>query len=199
MARRNQHSREELQALAIDAVRELVVEQGLGKLSVRKVAEKIRYTPGMLYHVFANLDDLILHANAATLDTLLGDMQASSNLPPPRALHQMASAYLSLARTQTALWQMVFMHRMQNAAPVPAWYQQRTAQLFERVEQQMARLADGQSAAAIHLAARTLWSSVHGIAVLAAENKLEVAGDVDEQAMLDSLLEHYLNSWARES
>ncbi|MGB2337641.1 MAG: TetR-like C-terminal domain-containing protein, partial [Alcanivorax sp.] len=112
---------------------------------------------------------------------------------------QMASAYLSLARTQTALWQMVFMHRMQNAAPVPAWYQQRTAQLFERVEQQMARLADGQSAAAIHLAARTLWSSVHGIAVLAAENKLEVAGDVDEQAMLDSLLEHYLNSWARES
>ncbi|MGB2336434.1 MAG: TetR/AcrR family transcriptional regulator, partial [Alcanivorax sp.] len=85
MARRNQHSREELQALAIDAVRELVVEQGLGKLSVRKVAEKIRYTPGMLYHVFANLDDLILHANAATLDTLLGDMQASSNLPPPRA------------------------------------------------------------------------------------------------------------------
>ena len=199
MARRNQHSREELQALAIDAVRELVAEHGLAKLSVRKVAEKIRYTPGMLYHVFANLDDLILHANAATLDTLLADMKASADLAPSRALHQMASAYLSLARTQTALWQMVFMHRMQHAAPVPPWYQQRTAQLFERVEQQMARMADQQSTEAIHLAARTLWSSVHGIAVLAAENKLEVAGDVDEQAMLDSLLENYLNSWARES
>ncbi len=119
MARRNQHSREELQALAIDAVRELVAEHGLAKLSVRKVAEKIRYTPGMLYHVFANLDDLILHANAATLDTLLADMKASADLAPSRALHQMASAYLSLARTQTALWQMVFMHRMQHAAPVP--------------------------------------------------------------------------------
>ena len=79
---------------------------------------------------------------------------------------------------------------------LPPWYQQRTAQLFERVEQQMARMADQQSTEAIHLAARTLWSSVHGIAVLAAENKLEVAGDVDEQAMLDSLLENYLNSWA---
>ena len=85
MARRNQHSREELQALAIDAVRELVAEHGLAKLSVRKVAEKIRYTPGMLYHVFANLDDLILHANAATLDTLLADMKASADLAPSRA------------------------------------------------------------------------------------------------------------------
>ncbi len=196
MARRNQHSREELQALAIEAVRELVAEQGLAKLSVRKVAEKIRYTPGMLYHVFTNLDDLILHANAATLDILLADMRAPVDLGPSQALHKMASAYLRLARTQTALWQMVFMHRMQHAAPVPPWYQQRTTQLFERVEQQMARMADRQSVEAIHLAARTLWSSVHGIAALAAENKLEVTGEVDEQAMLDSLLENYLKSWA---
>lgn len=196
MARRNQHSREELQALAIEAVRELVAEQGLAKLSVRKVAEKIRYTPGMLYHVFTNLDDLILHANAATLDILLADMMAPADLAPFQALHQMASAYLNLARTQTALWQMVFMHRMQHEAPVPSWYQQRTGLLFERVEQQMARMAGRQPTEAVHLAARTLWSSVHGIAVLAAENKLEVTGDVDEQAMLDSLLENYLKSWA---
>ena len=196
MARRNQHSHEELQALAVQAVRELVAEQGLAKLSVRKVAERIRYTPGMLYHVFANLDDLILHANATTLDTLLAEMEAASKAPPQQALHHMASAYLALARKQTALWQMVFMHRMHKAAPVPDWYQQRTASLFAQIEQQMARLADDQSDSAIHLAARTLWSSVHGIAVLAAENKLAVAGDVDEQAMLDSLLENYLNSWA---
>ncbi|MCG8392453.1 MAG: TetR/AcrR family transcriptional regulator [Pseudomonadales bacterium] len=198
MARRNQHSREELQGLAIQAVRELVVEKGLEKLSVRKVADRIGYTAGMLYHVFANLDDLILHANAATLDQLLGDMDSAADSSPARALHQMASAYLALAREQTALWQMVFMHRMQNAAPVPDWYQQKTAALFDRVERQMAGLATDHDPAQIHLAARTLWSGVHGIAVLAAQDKLVVAGDVDEQAMLESLLEHYLNSWAGE-
>ena len=122
-------------------------------------------------------------------------METGKTASPQQALHHMASAYLDLAREQTALWQMVFMHRMQKAAPVPDWYLQRTARLFAQVEQQVARLADGQSGPMIHLAARTLWSSVNGIAVLAAENKLDVAGDVDEQAMLDSLLEHYLNSW----
>ncbi|EKF73656.1 TetR family transcriptional regulator [Alcanivorax hongdengensis A-11-3] len=198
MARRNQHSREELQALAIEAVRELVTEQGLEKLSVRKVAQRIGYTPGMLYHVFSNLDDLILQANARTLDELLGTMTYAADQPPRQALLAMAGAYLALARQHTALWKMVFMHRMNQQAPVPDWYLQRTRQLFARVEQQVARLGGDHDETQIHLAARTLWSSVHGMGVLAVEDKLTVAGEVDEQAMLASLFHHYLQSWAGE-
>ena len=62
----------------------------------------------------------------------------------------------------------------------------------------MDQLAQQQDTAQIHLAARTLWGSVHGIALLAADDKLVVAGDVDAQAMIESLLQHYLNSWAGE-
>ncbi|MDX1803686.1 MAG: TetR/AcrR family transcriptional regulator [Alcanivorax sp.] len=196
MARRNQHSREQLQALAIQAVRELISEQGLGKLSVRKVADRIGYAPGMLYHIFSNLDDLILHTNAGTLDTLLTSMQALSGQPPRQALLAMAGSYLALAREQTPLWQLVFLHRMNNQAPVPPWYQQRAEALFALVEQQMARLGQQRDDDAVRLATRTLWSSVHGIAVLAADDKLDVGGDVDEKAMLQSLIHHYLQSWA---
>ena len=195
MARRNQHSREELQGLAIQAVRDLVTEHGLEKLSVRKVADRIGYTAGMLYHVFANLDDLILQANADTLSQLL-DAMTDSPAPSPRdQLQHMARVYVSMARNRTALWKMVFLHQMQNAATVPDWYREKTAALFARVEAEMARLAAHQTGEQVHLAARTLWGSVHGIAVLAADDKLVVAGDVDEQAMIDSLLCHYLNSW----
>ncbi|MGB1465251.1 MAG: TetR/AcrR family transcriptional regulator [Alcanivorax nanhaiticus] len=198
MARRNQHSREELQTLAIQAVRDLVSENGLEKLSVRKVADRIGYTAGMLYHVFANLDDLILQANADTLEQLLSAMTEREDVSPRERLDQMARVYVSMARDQTALWKMVFLHQMQNQAQVPEWYLQKTAALFSQVEACMASLAERQTAGQIHLAARTLWGSVHGIAVLAADDKLVVAGDVDEQAMLDSLLQHYLSSWAGE-
>ncbi|WP_111657804.1 TetR/AcrR family transcriptional regulator [Isoalcanivorax indicus] len=197
MARRNQHSREALSALAVQAVRELVAEQGLARLSVRKVAERIGYTPGMLYHLFANQDELILHANAETLALLLAAMDRAAALPPADALRTMAHQYLGLAQEQAPLWQMVFSHRMQRAAPVPDWYRQRTAALFSRVEAQMARLCPGRDTDAVHVAARTLWSSVHGVCVLAVEDKLDVAGDVDPAAMLDSLIHHYLASWAR--
>ena len=198
MARRNQHSREELQALAIQAVRDLVAEHGLEKLSVRKVAERIGYTAGMLYHVFANLDDLILQANADTLAQLL---EAMIDCPSPEAreqLQHMAQVYVSMAQDHTPLWKMVFMHQMQNAAEVPEWYQKKTAALFREVEVRMEKLAERHDTAQIHLAARTLWGSVHGIALLAADDKLVVAGDVNAQAMIESLLQHYLNSWAGE-
>ncbi|MGB2246062.1 MAG: TetR/AcrR family transcriptional regulator [Alcanivorax sediminis] len=198
MARRNQHSREELRGLAIQAVRDLVVEHGLEKLSVRKVADRIGYTAGMLYHVFSNLDDLILNANADTLAQLLDAMTEPADRSARDQLHHMAAVYVAMAREQTALWKMVFMHQMQNAAEVPGWYLEKTAALFARVEHSMAQLAGGQSHEQIHLAARTLWGSVHGIAVLAADDKLVVAGDVNEQAMIESLLQHYLNSWAGE-
>lgn len=196
MARRNQHSREELQGLAIQAVRDLVTEQGLEKLSVRKVADRIGYTAGMLYHVFANLDDLILQANADTLTQLLTAMSDGASRSPREQLRHMAQVYVSMAREQTALWKMVFLHQMQNAAQVPGWYLEKAAGLFGQVEASMAKLAERQSPEQIHLAARTLWGSVHGIALLAADDKLVVVGDVDEQAMLESLLQHYLNSWA---
>tara|TARA_B100000446_G_scaffold175428_1_gene186130 strand:+ start:1279 stop:1875 length:597 start_codon:yes stop_codon:yes gene_type:complete len=198
VARRNQHSREELQALAIQAVRDLVAEHGLEKLSVRKVAERIGYTAGMLYHVFANLDDLILQANADTLAQLLAAMIDCPSPAPREQLQHMAQVYVSMARDETALWKMVFMHQMQNAAAVPGWYLEKTATLFREVEARMDQLAQQQDTAQIHLAARTLWGSVHGIALLAADDKLVVAGDVDAQAMIESLLQHYLNSWAGE-
>lgn len=197
MARRNQHSREELQGLAVQAVQELVAQHGLSGLSVRKVAEHIGYTVGMLYHVFRNLDELILHTNAAILNTLLNDMQAANAKPPLEALRHMGLAYLTLARHQTPLWQMVFTHRMQKGEPVPAWYQAQTQALFDHVEAKVNALNPHASADDALLVARTLWSGVHGIAVLVTENKLAVAGEVDETAMFDSLLTHYLSSWAK--
>lgn len=197
MSRRNEHSRDELRELAIAALRSLVLEQGVDKLSVRQVARRLGYAPGMIYHLFANLDDLILHANAVTLDQLLGRFdQAATGVNPRRALMTMASDYMKLARDRPALWQLLFRHRMAQAAPVPAWYQARIAALFTRVEVQLTRLAPGALAMERVLAARTLWGSVHGICALYVDDKLDVAGELDPFAMLDSLLRGYLANWA---
>lgn len=197
MARRNQHSKPELRALAIGTVRALVTEQGLDKLSVRQVARRLGYAPAMLYHLFENLDDLILHVNADTLDTLLDRMDAASGMENPEtALTAMAHHYLDLSRSRTPLWQLVFEHRMAQGAPVPAWYERRTRSLFLMVEQQLQRLAPWAGERDRMLGARILWGGLHGICVLHLNNKLDVAGDVDPREMVDSLLRHYLADWS---
>lgn len=70
MARRSDHSRDELREMALTAAEQIVLENGYESLSARKVASAIGYTVGTLYLVFENLDDLVLQVNARTLDRL---------------------------------------------------------------------------------------------------------------------------------
>ena len=70
MGRRSDHSREELEEMAIDAAAKIVETEGFQSLTARKVASKIGYTVGTLYHVFRNFDDLVIHLNARTIDEM---------------------------------------------------------------------------------------------------------------------------------
>ena len=75
MARRSEHSKEEIRDMALAAAQDIVKAEGLAGLSARKIAKKIGYTVGTLYLVFKNQDDLILTINARTLDALAAKMQ----------------------------------------------------------------------------------------------------------------------------
>lgn len=197
MPKRSEHSLEEIRAMALDAVERLVERHGVQGISARKVAAEIGYTVGMLYHVFDNIDDLVLNANARLVTRLLADNEKVAALKDPaRAIARMAHNYLALARKDSAHWKLVFTHTMRDGHEVPAWYRAHTDRLFTLVEEQLFLLAPGRRAAQVRLAARTLWSGVHGICLLAVENKLDIGGAVDPRKALDSLLTHYLGSWA---
>ena len=76
MARRSDHSREEIKEMALVAAEKMILANGKDGLSARKVAQEIGYTVGTLYLVFKNLDELILHVNGRTLDRLFEKMTA---------------------------------------------------------------------------------------------------------------------------
>ncbi|HEV3447204.1 MAG TPA: helix-turn-helix domain-containing protein, partial [Gemmataceae bacterium] len=68
MARRSDHTREELKDLAIQAAIALIEADGIGQFSARQVAARIGYTVGTLYNVFGSYDELLLNVNARTVD-----------------------------------------------------------------------------------------------------------------------------------
>jgi AcrR family transcriptional regulator len=99
MGRRNEHSREELKALALRAAGDIVAESGAAALSMREVARRIGYTVGALYIVFTNLDDLIVHLNEQTileLRTALERIRGRAN-QPAQNLRLLVAAYLGFA------------------------------------------------------------------------------------------------------
>ena len=50
--------------------RTIIDAHGLAGLSAREIARRIGYSPGTIYNMFTNLDDVVLHVEARVLDAL---------------------------------------------------------------------------------------------------------------------------------
>lgn len=199
MARRNDHSREELHALALDAAQAIVVEEGYDKLSARKIATRMGYTQGTLYLVFHNLDDLIVQLNARTFDELYAALHAiaQDRARPPdwTTVRALGRAYLAFAEQHTQRWRLIFDHRLPYE-DTPAWFQAKVQQGFAMVEGLLAEVAQGHSKKEIKLAARALWGGVHGVCMLALTGNLVETEQGSTRKLVDSLIECYLKGFA---
>lgn len=194
MARRSDHSREELRELALSAAENIVAEHGYEGLSARKVAAAIGYTVGTLYLVFENIDDLILQVNARTLDRLharMADLQANT-ANPREYLVQLGQVYIRFADDDPHRWAMVFEHRLADDREVPAWYHDKVMRMFAMVEAGLEPLAGKRSPQEITQAARALWGGVHGICILALSDTLGITGADSVAKLTTSLISNYL-------
>jgi AcrR family transcriptional regulator len=193
MGRRSVHTSEELRELIIDASTELIEAQGLAGLSAREIARRIGYSPGTLYNVFENLDDLILTIEGRLLDRLTQDLNDVANgHPAQRGVHRLAQAYLEFTHRHPKLWNLLFEHHLPSGRDVPAWYQTKLEGLLTRVEQSLRPVIPGADAQAVKRAARVLWAGVHGITSLSTTDKLSIVSTESARLLVDDLVDTYL-------
>lgn len=193
MGRRSVHTSEELRELIIDASTELIETHGLAGLSAREIARRIGYSPGTLYNVFENLDDLILTIEGRLLDRLndaLDDVQPGSS--PKQDVHRLAQAYLEFTHRNPKLWNLLFEHHLPNGRDVPTWYQTKLETLLARVERALTAVMPGADAQSLHRASRVLWSGVHGITSLSTTDKLQIVSTESARLLVDDLVAGYL-------
>jgi AcrR family transcriptional regulator len=58
MARRSEHSRNEIKTMVLEAAENIVREQGFSALKIRQISADMGYTVASVYMVFENMDDL---------------------------------------------------------------------------------------------------------------------------------------------
>lgn len=194
MARRSDHSRDEIRAMALAAAEVIIDEQGYATLSARKVASSIGYTVGTLYLVFRNLDDLVLQVNGRTLDALFARLtEALAHSHSERlGVTALGQGYLGFAMAHPHRWGAVFEHQLPTDVPTPDWYLAKVAQSFELVEAELTRLAPARSETQIAQAARALWSGVHGVCILGLTGRLGNVASDSLEALVESLISNYL-------
>jgi len=197
MARRKDHSPEELKALVIEAVLGFLQEQPAEKLSLRQLAKMVGYSPGTLINLFGSYAHLILAANAATLDLIAGKLKSVllNTHEPQSQLSLIALEYLSFAKQHPFQWRILFEHHLAEEDEVPQWQLSRIDGLFTLIEKCLEQLNPHSQDDERHKASRVIWAAVHGICMLEVDNKLFAQDLVTGESMINSLLSHYLGSW----
>lgn len=193
MGRRSAHTADQLRELILEASTELIEESGLAGLSAREVARRIEYSPGTLYNVFENLDDLVLTIEGRLLDRLAAALSDLSDSADPREnVVQLALAYLKFTHDNPKLWNLLFEHHLPPGRSVPSWYQQKLDGLLAKVEDALAPLMRNEDRQALQRSARVLWSGVHGITSLSTADKLSNISADQAAPMVEDLVRTYL-------
>lgn len=180
MARRSTHTGSELRELILDAAESLIQSHGLAGLSAREIAKRIGYSPGTIYNVFDNLDDVILHVEARLLDGLSRRLASVAGTEDPAThVHQLAQSYLAFTHENPKLWNLLFEHHLPASVQAPDWYKEKLDALMQALEAALTPLLPRADKSAAERAARALWAGVHGITSLSTADKLSnITSDV---------------------
>ena len=198
LARRSDHTRQELHELIIAETMKLVDELGAAHITARQIAARIGYTAGTLYTHFDNLADIYLQVNARNLSRLRAQVQgaiASADAPADRLL-EMAYAYLGYAEAHPHRFALLFSHNLQPGQTLPDYLQAIIDSLFDLVQAELAALDPNATAAELELGVRAHWSGVHVICALSLPYLLFTQHWRADRTILKTLVSHFVASWS---
>jgi AcrR family transcriptional regulator len=195
MARRSDHSRDELAGLVIDAARAITAAEGWRGVTMRAIGTRIGYAPGSIYNAVGDLDAVLLRVNARTLAALGERLDSVARRGGPDATVlaravAIADAYMKFVTENAQLWASV-LERVPATEAVPEWYAAPRARLVEIVAEAIAPLYP--NAKARRRAVVALWAALHGVAALAVGGNLAFAAtNLDPRDIARSIVLRYL-------
>ncbi|KWT64241.1 TetR/AcrR family transcriptional regulator [Hyphomicrobium sulfonivorans] len=194
MGRRSIHTQEELRELIIAATTSIIDEAGIDGLSAREIAKHIGYSPGTLYNMFENLDDLLLIIEARLLDDLRQQLiEAAQNAPAHERLPRLAATYFEFTQNHPKRWSLLIEHRIPGNHPVPDWYEDKISSLLQPFEDVLDPILDADTSPETRRQhARTIWAGIHGLTSLSTANKLATITNHSGQVLIDDLVMTYL-------
>src|SRR4051794_32557040 len=108
---RKAREREELRQEIVEAARQLFIEEGYDAVSMRKIADRIEYSPATIYLYFRDKSDLLDCVCADTFRKLVARLQSIGGEPtePVDRLRRGLRAYVDFGLENPADYRVTFM------------------------------------------------------------------------------------------
>lgn len=190
LARRKEHTHEQIKTMAIEAVVMHLQHDNIETLSLRKVASLIGYVPSTLINIFGSYHYLLLAVSEQTLAQLANKLSLEMNDNPLLNIQQMATIYSEFALQNRRCFRLVFELSMPDDQPLPIAHLNLIKSLFGLVESQLLQYFPEADSQKIEMMSRVLWGAIHGLTSLALDGKL-----FEEQSCLQDMLISHVQSY----
>ena len=107
---RREREKEEIQRRILDAARELFASEGYEAVTMRKIADRVDYTPTALYFHFKDKRALFHRLGAVDFAALTARFQVLSRVPDPlERLRMLGRGYIAFALEHPHAYRLMFM------------------------------------------------------------------------------------------
>ena len=179
----------------LQAAKTIAQAEGWGAVTVRKLADAIEYSPPTIYEYFDNKDAVLNEVVQDGFTELTRELHRASrqSTVPEEQLLAIALAYYRFSRDQPELYRI--MHGMGGVA-LDAEAVATNAQLAGAVSQGVLHNWAVENAVQLDEleAVELLWSTLHGLTILGANNRLE-GGDERAERLIARAIRDFLTAW----
>lgn len=189
MARRSDHTPEELAALILATAKRIVREDGIDALTARKIASAAGYTVGTIYQYFGNMDDLVLRMNGETLGLLYEECSKVPQAGSSRdRLLGLAKAFVQFGDENKNEWEAVISYRYATEQQWSPDYDVQVNQLLDLMMDATRPLYSKRDRGRQTQDVLMLWASMYGIFSLHANDRLGAPVDEMTRRLIDTFV-----------
>jgi AcrR family transcriptional regulator len=176
---RREREREEIRTRILDAARELFVSEGVDAVTMRRIADRIEYSPTAIYFHFRDKDALLAELCDCDFRAFAHGFNVIAQIPDPlERLRAAGRAYVDFGLNHPSHYRLMFMtpKTTEPASTIAKGNPEEDAYAFLKgiVAELMAKGHFRDDLSDVDLAAQVIWSGVHGLV------SLEIAKCKDE-------------------
>ncbi|NNB85233.1 TetR/AcrR family transcriptional regulator [Corallococcus exiguus] len=165
---RKERQRAELRENILRVARDMVMKEGFGALSMRKLADAVEYAPATLYLHFENRDAIARELCVRGFQELLAALEPPATVKEPvERLSRMAEAYVAFGLEHPETYRLIFMEDPKLSAEL---FQDklhgegpRSFALLVRAFEDLKAAGRAPEATPAEQLAEVFWAGLHGI------------------------------------
>ena len=187
---RKEREREGVKDLILSAAREIFLAEGYENTSIRKIATKIEYSPGIIYNHFKDKNDLLLALHDKAFECKIEALFLSvQNMPDPlERLKATGRGYIQYGIDNPQDYELMFiLSCTMEALAVKEEFWQDGAMAINMLKQNIVECMDaGYFRKDINPdeISLILWSQVHGLVSLHNKERLNIYAMEDQKAFM---------------